>query len=322
MNNLDYFKFSLENPDDIIDFSNPMGCIVVAKNQKEHLTNLQIAYHKLTDLIITYKTLKSKKKNQKIVNDVLQDIIKLLTDVDLINYTPFCVYFQVLKYSYSSYINDRKKMEASEELKVIQQIIDTYLKYRHDIYSFYGYNDIVLQIMSDISSSRRNGKTGIKKLEDILLPLSYRKAHKLEDFKNNQLTYILPDKDGKKLFQEILKEYNIDFQFFHKRDAKYPDILLKSREKIYIIEHKMINGSGGSQNEEVNEIIDFIGYPESNPHVYYISCLNGNYMTELNKSAGKTKAQKNRIIKHLGYFGRNYFVNGSGFKKLLEEVSK
>ena len=322
MNNLDYFKFSCENFDDIIDFSNAGGCVVVAKDQNESITNLQKAYHKLVELIISYKTLKNRSTNQNLIRGVLKDIARILEKEELINYTPFCIYFQVLRYSYSAYIKDCQKMAEKDKIKLIQQIIDLYLNNRHDIYTFYGYNDQVLQAMSDASSSRRNGKTGIKKLEDILIPLSYKKAYNFEDFQENDKVYVLPDKDGKELFKKILNEYNIDFQFFHRRDAKYPDILIRKKDDIYIVEHKMINGSGGSQNEEMNEIIDFIGYPESNPHVRYISCLNGNYMSELNRSVGKSKAQKTRIIKHLGCFNRNYFVNGMGFQKLLKEVSK
>lgn len=49
------------------------------------------------------------------------------------------------------------------------------------------------------------------------------------------------------------------------------------------MEHKLTNGGGGSQNAEINEIIQFINYGEASNKVHYVSCLAGNFFKKLNK---------------------------------------
>ena len=45
--NIDYFKYSLNNSDIIIDFSNPSGVEVISENKELHPKKLQIANSKL-----------------------------------------------------------------------------------------------------------------------------------------------------------------------------------------------------------------------------------------------------------------------------------
>ena len=108
-NNIYYFKYSIDNTDTQIDFSNTTGKLIIAKNRNETKTQLQVMNNKLIELIITYKTVKNKSK--KIVDNIVSEIIDIVENTNLINYSAFCSYFQVLKYSYYSYITEYKKVE-------------------------------------------------------------------------------------------------------------------------------------------------------------------------------------------------------------------
>ena len=99
-NNIYYFKYSIDNKDVQIDFSNTAGAVVIAKNKNEIQTQLQVMNNKLIELIITYKTVKH--KSNKIVDNIVGEIIDIVENTHLINYSAFYSYFQVLKYSYYS----------------------------------------------------------------------------------------------------------------------------------------------------------------------------------------------------------------------------
>ena len=324
MNNLGYFDFSCQNEDKIIDFSNPEGMLVISKTQEEKPTQLQKANQRLIELIIAYKIIQENHASQKIIDQILLQVIELLDEINLINYTAFCVYFQVLKFSFSAYKEQKKTLSLQERKEVIKEILDNYIKYRHNIYLSYGYNDQVLQIMSDCSSSRRNGKSGIIKIEEIIIPLGYEKINSLDIFKRKEKAYILPDKGGKKVFNQYLKENKVQFVFGKKRDNKYPDALIKIGEEIFIVEHKMTNGQGGSQNAEINEIISFIAEREKNNKIHYVSCLQGDFIKNLSgeELPLKNKFQYENIVRNLEKNKSNFFVNGKGFEKLMLDYTK
>ena len=322
--NILYFKYSLNNKDNELDLSNPIGKLVIAKNKNDKKTQLQKSNNELIELIITYKNIKN--KNLQLTNEIINKIIDLLEKQKLISYTAFCSYFQVLKFSYNSYIEKRNKLNHNEKLELFKNILDNYIENRHNIYMCYGYSDQILQVMSDISSSRRNSKTGIEKLESILYQKSIEKTNNIKDL-DIKNCYILPDKDGKNIFNECLNNKNIKFSFQKNRQNKYPDMLLIINKHIYIIEHKMINGDGGSQNLEINEIISFIQQSELNKNIHYISCLQGDFMQKLNintndnKLINKHTNQYYDIINTLTKYQENFFVNGAGFKKLIDDLS-
>ena len=239
-------------------------------------------------------------------------------------------------------------MTISDKMALLIQILDKYLTNRHDMYLSYGYSDQILQVMSDVASARRNGKTGIQKVESIIIPRGFEKAKSLEYLLNNNKCYILPDKDGKSIFGKFIRHSKIQFAFSAARDNKYPDLLLKYNDDIFIIEHKMTNGDGGSQNEAINEIINFINQTETRQNVHYVSCLQGNFINALAKdnninmidsdfvavdvsdiidsniATGSTKNkhehQYSHILQNLKRYPQNYFVNGKGLELLINDI--
>ena len=324
MTNIELFEYSLDNydkefdnPVNIIDHQIANGVMVISSNDDKSTTSLMDSNHTLIDLITTYKTLNnisSIPKEHKI--KVVQRIINMIETVEHINYTSFCQYFQVFGYSYGRYMEtERKELTDEEKVLLLSKILDEYIKNRHDIYFSYGYGDQALQVVADGSTSKRLGKTGINRMVKIL-----------EKQKIKREEYFFPDKGDGKEFSALLKENNIEFEFMRKHQGKLPDLVLKIKGAIYIIEHKEIRGSGGAQNQSMVELIEFINQTEVNTNVHYISVLQGNFMKmRLKKSATniqqpKIKKQYDDIIIGLKKNKLNYFVNGNGLEKLIEEV--
>lgn len=326
MDNKDYFKYSQLNDDDIVDFSKPEGVLVVNKNSNDPETNLMIANHELIELITTYKTIKDDDDfvDPNYVNRIVDKIIYIIENANLINYSSFCVYLQVVGYSYSSYNSEKNAMSVNDKRELMKQLLTLYIENRHDIYLYHGYSDQVLQVQSDAASSRRKGKTGIEKMEEIMKPLGFVKAKTILELKGKRFCYLLPDKGDLDLFNRFLKENNIIFEFRKTRDNKNPDMLLKINDEYFIVEHKLTNGGGGSQNAEINEIIQFINYGEENKHWHYISCLQGNFFKKINAENQEPKAasQYKNIVNALNSYPQNYFINGKGFEKFINDFTK
>ena len=323
MYNKNYFEYSLNNKDDIFDYSKSEGVLVISRNANDIPTELMIANNKMINLITAYKIFKEKNDTEN-CKKLIIDIIDILDNTNNINYSPLCNYFQVLGYSYASYKSS--KLTKEKKIEIISKMVDLYIENRHDIYQSHGYSAICLQINSDLSSSRRKGKTGIDKMIQILNNYSnfnFIQSNNLKDFLNNNYAYVLPDKGDKIIFNDFLKKYSIKFQFREERDNKYPDMLLKINNDYFIIEHKLTNGGGGSQNAEINEIISFIGYSENDLAIklHYVSCLAGDYISSWNskQTATKQNTQYDNIIKQLNNYETNYFVNGKGLEKLIDD---
>lgn len=323
MNNKVYFKYSQENDDIILDFSKPEGVLVLNKSLDEDETALMVANHKLIELITTYKTIRNDNSfDVKSKSSVIEQIIKIIETTNFINYSSFCVYLQVVGYSFNTYNSEKNSLSLNEKIELMESIVNLYIDNRHDLYSFHGYSDQVLQVNSDAASSRRKGKTGIEKMEEVLIPLGFKKAKNLLELKNLRLCYILPDKGDIVLFNSLLKENNIMFEFRTTRENKNPDMLFKVDDDYYILEHKLTNGGGGSQNYEINEIIQFVNYAEKKDNWHYVSCLQGNFFKKLNKFNSEPKAanQYRKIIENLNKNPNNYFINGKGFEKLVNDL--
>lgn len=329
LDNIECFKYSINNPDRQKDhkflcFDNTEGVEVISKQKDINETTLQNANQKLIDLITTYKTLiETNNLQEQIKNELLDNVINIVEKTDLINYSSFCVYFQVLQYTYDRYMkNEKNKLTQEQKRELFELIIREYIKNRHNTYCSYGYSDQLLQVMSDCSSSRRKGKLGIIKVENMLKPNGFIKVKNIEEYNKTNKCYLLPDKDGKQLFNQILSKQNINFSFQKSRDNKYPDFLIKVKNEMFILEHKLTNGEGGSQNQEINEIIAFITQKEDKNNIHYISCLQGDFITKLNENSTqpKNKAQLLNITMALTKYKQNYFVNGEGLRKMFEDL--
>ncbi|WP_406617001.1 hypothetical protein [Mycoplasmopsis adleri] len=208
-------------------------------------------------------------------------------------------------------------MNLNTKRELFKRIVQLYIENRHSIYCYHGYSNQALQINADLATNKRKGKTGIKQILNVLEPYSFIKANSLNEFNNYKFMYILPDKGDKELFDKILKDKNIRFQFRKERENKNPDLLIKIGDEIFIVEHKLTNGSGGTQNAGINEIIRFISHSEINPKVHYVSCLQGNVFRKLNQQNEKSKIQHTSLIDSLKMNPQNFFLNNNGFSQLI-----
>lgn len=321
MNNLDFFELSKANSILNFDFSNPEGVLVIPKTREE--TNELIeANNKLIDFITTYKVLKQNNQPIQIQEEIIEQIISIIEKTKFINYSSFCIYFQVLRFSYSSFMST-KTLNKEEKIELIKKTLDLYIDNRHEIYNSHGYSNQVLQVQSDAASSRRHGATGTNSLSEIMEKNNIKRINKLFDFIDKN-AYILPDKGDSNLLNEIKVYYDIDFKFQIERDNKNPDLVFKIDDDIFIVEHKLTEGIGGAQNMEINEIISFIGYDESEKNVHYVSCLEGSYLAALNEDniTGKINTQHENIINNLNNNNQNYFVNEFGLEELIKQFKK
>lgn len=316
---LEHFDESFDKPINIIDSELGEGTLVISNMSSKEATPLMDSNHRLVDLITTYKTLSSIKGiPSEHIKKVVLEIITMLETVTHINYTAFCQYFQVFGYSWSRYMQvDKNVLTKKEKIELISKILDEYIKHRHDLYFSYGYGDQSLQVVSDSSSSKRLGRSGIDRIIDIL-----------NNFNICKDKYLLPDKGEKEKFLNFLTSNKIEFTFMKSHQKKMPDMLLALDDEIFIIEHKEIRGSGGSQNHSIGELIDFIRQDEKLNNLHYISMLQGDFMkmnlrnVENGKATPKVKKQYEDIKDALRIYKNNYFLNGNGFIELLNGFIK
>jgi hypothetical protein len=104
------------------------------------------------------------------------------------------------------------------------------------------------------------------------LGLSYFNSNDLDTFIAGDKIYIYPDKSNKQLFKKIIGFYGIEFKRSPNHDNKQTDFLFKIGDRIFIMEHKHMKETGGGQDKQMSEIIDFISYADVDC-VSYISFL-------------------------------------------------
>ncbi len=324
MNNLDAFELSIANCEINFDFSNPKGKLVIP-SEKGFDNKLTKANKKIMEYITTYKNVKtSPNVPEEFKEELIYKIMEIIDSTEHINYSSFCVYFQVLRFSWSSFKETKKKglLSDIERAELLKNAVELYIENRHDIYLSHGYTDMSLQVQSDCSSSRRSGSIGTSSLSVLMSNHNIKFASNYNEFMSGNY-YFFPEYNVD-LLLEILENNNIDFKFRKSRDNKNPDLMFKVKDQFYILEHKLATGDGGAQNMEINEIIAFIGQEEKNINTHYISCLQGDKLASLtpHKSDPKTKTQHWNIINNLKNHANNYFVNEFGLEEILKTITK
>lgn len=149
-------------------------------------------------------------------------------------------------------------------------------------------------------------------------------AKTIQDFEDNTIVYCEPDKKGKILFKQFCKISNIAYEFGNHHQGKLHDILLKVEDHIFLIEAKHMKESGGAQDKQIVEIIEFIAYSEKSDNIHYVTFMDGIYFNRYaSKSikSNKTGAQKDSIEQNLQKNKSNFFVNTAGLKQLFEDIS-
>lgn len=313
LNNIELFNECLDNPAKNVDIvaREILNKVIlpIDTTTKTELLKRNTGLLELLSLYNDYKAVGDKSHNAEIIAKMDQCL-----RYEGMNYCPFSQYFMVHDVTHTMYLH-----ELSQEEK--EYIIDCYLEDRHQLYLNRGYSDIVFQVLMDSYSHKRKGSMGVEKLKKLCETYHIDKIDNDSQIKN-RLYYILPDAGDNKLFNKIVECYHINFDFRKTHQGKMPDILIKYGDNFLIGEHKILKQSGGGQDKQITEIIDFIGNGERGVH--YVSFMDGILFNELIDPSPKNKLFRDRenIISNLKKNPYNYFVNAYGFNQLIDYITK
>ena len=325
MSNIELFRYSGQNAEQILDpYYLDAKEPVIPKTSKG--TNTLVRKNeRLMQLVSTFTFYQKQGKgiNHPDVTSLIDEVINILTKTAEINLSPFPQFFMVYDSSYAAF----KGYAPDEKRKFLYEMLRCYGERRHRLYLCHGYTNSMLQVVHDSYSHKRKSKASIKKICEILNSVGFKHASTVEE---NPLFYFLPDDSDKDVFLDFVREHCMAMKFTKGKPDKLPDMVFHKDGEYYVVEMKHIKGSGGGQNKQLNEVIDFIGFTEKDKHVHYVSFLDGEYSNLLHDSSlrSKTKRKKqNKITKQYNSILRclrknegNYFLNTAGFKKFVQQI--
>lgn len=300
-NNQHYFKISEENPEPSLDDF----YIFDDKNQniKKYIKNTK----EIKEILTTIKTLQRKREGLKTINRYFEELQKSLSKFS--NCSEFICFVNAC---------DNTLDAVKKDLDLVKKITRRYFSKRE-------LNEFVpeewIQAILDSNSSRKKGKCGELKLVSILKKLGFKKVKNWEDFKKlNECVA-----QFSKTFNVKKVQQNLDVKIKTKKQGKKLDLIVKYKDKIFLIEAKHLNTSGGGQDKQISELIEILNLKEKISDIFYVSFLDGNYSNILlsNSRAGdKLKTQREEIEKYLKKNLNNYWLNTAGFKKLFSDLVK
>lgn len=316
--NIYYWMISLQNPEPVVDNYYIFDEIII--DDKQFIEKVE----KLRELIISYCVVIEKDEN--VAEKILDDIFEIISIVDKIQYTEFVAFWKTLDISFSifkqfKYVQLRKS--------ILAELLKRYCLRRRKLYDKLGYSNVVVQALYDSGVSRSKGVSGIKKVLSLaseIFNLSKNTHLKtIEQIERWPRGYFLPDGEDKELFELFCKSFEITYQFGREHQGKRPDIVLKIDSQFFIIEIKHIKESGGAQDKQIAELIDFIKHSEKLEFIHYVSFIDGIYFNNFiscPNNDSKIKKQKEDIEKYLKENPNNFFVNTAGLMELFTDISK
>jgi len=312
--NIYYWKKSLETPEPAGDPFYSSDEIIVTD------TELIKKVERLRELIISYCVL-SEKDNIDGTSEILDEVYNIIISIDKIQYTEFIAFWKTLDISYSVF----EKLPNKKD--VLKGLLRKYCERRRKLYDNLGYSNITVQALYDTGSSRKKGVSGIDKIIYIIqdkLKKNITHAKDIDTLMKSTDAYFLPDRGDKGLFSIFCKKMRIRYLFSKDHQGKQPDIVLKTNGEFFIIEAKHINETGGAQDKQIVEVIEFIRYSEKLDNVHYVSFIDGIYFNNFiwldDNSKTKISEQKKDIEKYLRNNPKNFFVNTNGLLSLLKDL--
>jgi len=314
--NIKYWEISLKNPEPAVDEYYIFDEIIV--EDKELIQKIE----RLRELIISYCVISD--KNKETANKIIDEIHEIITSIDKVQYTEFVAFWKALDMSFSIF----KKLPNQKA--ILTELLKKYCLRRRKLYDKLGYSNITVQALYDSGTSRKKGTAGITKVLNLANKiLNFKKDEHLktiEEIKRKSYGYFLPDKGDQRLFKLFCKKFKIVYQFGKDHQGKEPDVVLKINNHFFIIEAKHIKESGGAQDKQIVETIEFIKYSENLKFIHYLSFMDGvyfnNFIWSSSKNNTKVSRQRGDIEKYLKNNPSNFFVNTAGLKKIFEDLSK
>ena len=319
MTNIELFEYSGKHPVPLIDPYYNKDKIIIPPT-KELTNELIQANSKLIELITVFNYLNEEGRDSEDVEvmKIVEKVQCILDNVVGINFSAFSQFFMVYNSAYNSY----REYSELKKRRFIHEMLQRYCQERHSMYSSHGYSNAILQVMCDNYSHKRNSKTTIDKIIDAIEPMGFRHLSERETCLNKQKLYLLPDKGDVHVYQQIVRELSLETKALRQEQDKLPDFVLKCNDEYYIGEAKMMKGSGGGQDKQLVEIINFIRYREQNKKVHYVVYFDGEYANMLlcaGRRSPKVDRQYQDIVKCLTENPGNFFVNPDGFHALLND---
>lgn len=338
LSNVDLWEYSLQHPEKILDYSYfvDLDRLVIpsqnelhggghSKQKKNDLTTLE------QEIIRVISEISELKDAQEMGNDSRSELIqklKALMEKPSANLTTFRSFWPVLDMSHSVY----SSLSDVEKREFLEVAVKEFISKRHSVYKNYGYSLSVLQVLADANAHKSQGATAAHKLSDIFESYSLKKAKSSNEFLSTNMSYALME-EGIRIsdLKPMCKKLNIKFEWHEENQKKKPDFFLHLKNSvIYFGEAKHKKEGGGGQNDQIKEIIKFIGFSENREDFGYISFLDGIYFntlipnvqltgkTKLNKGHRQSKEIRDSLTKN----SSNYFVNTEGMKKFLKQKLK
>ncbi len=307
-----YWEVSLKNPEPAVDNYYIFDQVIVSDEK------LIQKIERLRELIISYCVMIE--KDEKSASKILDEIYKIITSTDKIQYTEFIAFWKASDMSYSVF----KKLPNQKQKFILKELLQKYCERRRKLYDNLGYSNVTVQALYDSGASRKKGASGIIKLIDLMQKGKIPHIKNLSALMRVSLGYFLPDKGDKSLFKEFCNKFKIEYKFGKDHQGKEPDMVLKLNDHFFIIEAKHIKESGGAQDKQIVETIEFIRYSEKDDNIHYLSFMDGVYFNNfiwVKNNNSKVGRQKRAIEKYLDENKKSFFVNTAGLITLLIDLS-
>lgn len=319
MTNIELFKYSGKHPEPIIDpyYNRDKVVIPPTADQTNKLVEKNARLIELIS-VFSYFAEQGKDKDHPDVLALISEIIDILTDTDGINLSPFSQFFMVYNSSHNSFVG----YSPDEKREFVYEMLQLYSKERHKMYLSHGYTNSILQVVCDNYSHKRNSKTTIVKICDILERVGFVHNPNGNEFFAHRF-YFLPDKGDKSTFLAFKRQRGVIMESAKNEQNKLPDMVFYINGEYYIVEMKSMKGSGGGQDKQLTEVINFIRYAEVDSHIHYVTYLDGEYSNLLHgdTTQPKIRCQYDDAISCLANHPGNYFLNTAGFEEFVREIT-
>jgi hypothetical protein len=330
--NVKLWEYSLSNPENILDtfYFVDINRIVIPHNVAFHkapnsddvndLAAIEISIIQIIKDIASNE--EQKINDSEWYNKQITKIRRLMQNPSA-NLTTFRSFWPVLDMSFSVYSN----LTEDQQLQFLYFAVREFIKNRHSLYESNGYSLNTLQILSDVNAHKAQGATAANKLGELFEHYSLSRASNVEQLLSRELTFALMEEAITiSDLDHLCKQLGVKFEWHQSNQKKKPDFFLHLRSnEFYFGEAKHKKEGGGGQNDQIKEIIKFIGFTEKRQNFGYISFLDGIYFNSLisdtkglDKRLNKGQTQSKEIRDSLGENVNNYFLNTEGMKKFLE----
>ncbi len=300
-NNQHYFKISQQNQEKLLDK------FYVFEDKHPDLEKYIANTREIKNLLITVKTLERKKEKSKIIDKYFCELQKILCKVS--NCSEFICFVNACDNTLSS---------VKKDLNLIKKITKKYFAKRI-------LNEFIpeewIQAILDSNSSRKKGKCGEIKLISILQKFGINEVKNWDDFFSQKKCVV----QFSKSFNLKNVRKNLGVKIKTKKQDKKLDLIVKVQNKIFLVEAKHLNSSGGGQDKQISELIEILNLKEKNENIFYVSFLDGNYsniLLDSGKCGDKLKTQRKEIKKYLKNNPRNYWLNTTGFISLFADIKE